>query len=281
MLNIKSLKHLSLRLQINIDTIKEVSNSIGAHCSLIEIQKKGKTRLVFSTSDKLKMIQLAILNKLLSKIQINPSAHGAVKKKSPKTNALIHCGQRFVLCLDLKSCYPNIHSSRVRRLFEEKLGCSPSVSRVLTRLTTFNYHLAQGFHTSSAILNIICIDLDNNIEKYLANKNLFYTRYIDDITISGPFISQNTTIMIKEIVVKNGLVLNFLKEKFSNGNQAISVTGINISGRLPKVPRTYKRKLRAAEDQIQNNKQSRNPVDTAKQIKSIEGRKNYIKHIES
>lgn len=281
MLNIKTLRHLSLRLQIDIDKIQEISENISSHCKQVEIKSKGKTRLVFNITKELSRIQVAIHKNLLLKVPLSDCAHGAVSKKSPKTNVQNHCGQRFVFCLDFKSCFPNIHSSRVRKLFEESLGCSPSVSRLLTRLTTFNYHLAQGFHTSSAILNIICIEVDNNIKKYISRKNLFYSRYIDDVTISGPFISQHTCEQIKSIIINSGFIINPLKEKYSQGDSSICITGLNISGKHPKVPRKYKRNIRAAIKQLHDNMSSTTPVDVEKQTNSLNGKLQYIRHIES
>jgi retron-type reverse transcriptase len=281
MLNIKSTKHLSKRLGLDIETIENVYKNIHSHCSLMKIKtKKGKIRLIASTSDLLKKIQKAILAKLLSGILLHPSAHGAVIGKSSKTNALKHCGQRCTYCLDLKSCFPNIHSTRVRRLFEETLGCSPPVATILTGLTTFNFQLAQGFSTSSAILNLICVNLDQDIEKYISNKMLTYTRYIDDITISGSFISEHTREQIKQIIIGHGFILNIDKEIYSAGDKAPSVTGINTSGKTLKVPRRYKRNLRAEKMQARGST-PQDPINAARQAKSISGKENYIRYIES
>ncbi|NMC49228.1 MAG: RNA-directed DNA polymerase [Desulfovibrio sp.] len=183
MLKIKSLTHLAKRLHIDIETLRNTAEHIHDHCSLKQIKtKKGKVRPIVKASNILKKIQKQIYKILLCKVPIHPSAHGAVHGRSSKTNALKHCGQRYTYCLDLQSCFSNIHSSRVRRLFEEMLECSPDVSTLLTKFTTYNYQLAQGFSTSTAILNILCINMDCSIEKYISNIGLAYTRYVDDIT---------------------------------------------------------------------------------------------------
>jgi RNA-directed DNA polymerase len=200
MLNIRSVKHLALRLGISKELLLLVYDHIDTFCTMEEKEtKNGKKRKIAYASKKLKRIQRAILDNLLSTIPVHTAAHGATKGHSSKTNAAIHSGNKFVLCFDLKSCFPNIHSSRVRKMFEEQLGCSPDVSTILTRLTTFKYHLAQGFPTSPAILNIICAALDEQIMRFVSIKNLAYTRYIDDITVSGNFISGYTRKRIREV----------------------------------------------------------------------------------
>lgn len=74
---------------------------------------------------------------------------------------------------------------------------------------------------------------------------LTYTRYGDDITFSGSYISTNTYRKIKYTIKNFGIFLNPEKEEYSNGQSAPLITEINCSGSYPKVPRSYKRKLRA------------------------------------
>lgn len=279
MLNIKTIEHLCLRIYVKDDILVHIANNMDKFCFLKEKEPKpGKKRLIASAKRELKVIQSRILHHLLYKIPISPYAHGAVPQRSAKTNAAIHSGQRCKFCLDLKSCFPNISSARVRRLYEETLGCSPIVAQALTNLTTFNFELAQGFPTSAALVNILCTPLDENIYKYICQKGLKYSRYIDDITVSGDFISEKTKARIREIVTRNIFILNTDKELFSTGDSAAIVTGLNTNGKKPIVPRPYKRNLRAAENNLQ--KQEDNAIDIKKQARSIVGKKQYIKTIE-
>lgn len=280
MLNIWKKEHLAQRLHISLVTLEQVAGGIDSYCTIKPKKtKKGKIRDVAQTTGLLKFIQRSILDNLLTPIQISPDAHGAVPGRSSKTNATIHSGQRYVFGIDLKSCFPNIHSSRVRSLFEERLGCSPSVSGLLTRLTTFDYHLTQGFSTSAALLNLICISLDEKIRQFLPAGKFNYSRYIDDITVSGSFIAENTRDRIREIILSEGLVINHKKEFFSRGEKAVIVTGLNIHESQPKVPRSYKRQLRAAKHNALA-KPTSNRIEAEKIIRSIRGKEQYIEYIE-
>lgn len=282
MLNIRTIEHLCLHIHVKDEILIHISENMDKYCSLKEKETKpGKKRLIASARRELKVIQSRILHNLLYKIPISPHAHGAVPKRSAKTNAAVHSGQRCKFCMDLKSCFPNIPSSRVRRLYEETLGCSPVVAQTLTNLTTFNYELAQGFPTSAAIVNIICIPLDKNIHKYIQPKGLKYSRYIDDITISGAYISDKTKERVRDIVTRNAFILNTEKETFSTGTCASTVTGLNVDGKKPIVPHRYKKNLRAAENNLQKQEEKMtNEIDLKKQARSISGKKQYIKNIE-
>jgi len=146
-------------------------------------------------------------------------------------------------------------------------------------LTTFGYHLTQGFSTSAALLNLMCISLDDKIQRFIGPKGLLYTRYIDDITISGDFITRGTIDRLHEIIQSEGFILNRDKEFFSTGERAAIVTGLNVSDNKPKVPRWYKRSLRAAKHNIV----VRPVLDKAKAVKemrSINGKEQYVRHIE-
>ena len=280
MLNIWKKEHLAQRLNIALAALEQLAEDIDSYCTIKpRPTKKGKIRDVAQTKPLLKFIQRSILDNLLTPIPINQDAHGAVPERSSKTNAIVHSGRRCVFGIDLKSCFPNIHSSRVRKLFEDALGCSPDVACLLTRLTTFDYHLTQGFSTSAALLNLMCIPLDEKIRAFISPKDLNYSRYVDDITISGDFITEGTRDRIREIIQEEGLTLNRKKEFFSKGEKAAIVTGLNVSGDKPKVPRSYKQNLRAA----RHNAVARPPqskIEVEKAIRSIAGKDQYINYIE-
>lgn len=282
MLNIKTIAHLCLRIKVKQEILIRVASNMDKYCSLREKETKpGKRRLIANAKSELKAIQHKILHNLLYRIPISPYAHGAVPKHSAKTNAAVHCGRQYKFCMDLKSCFPNVPSSRIRRLYEEILGCSPIVAQTLTNLTTFNYELAQGFPTSAALVNILCIPLDKNIYEYVYPKGLRYSRYIDDITISGSFISEKTRANLRQIVTRNAFFLNMKKETFNTGHSAGIVTGLNTDSIKPIVPRQYKKNLRAAEYNLQRQDKTTMAKDALKSSNlSILGKKQYIKAIE-
>lgn len=275
-LNIKSILRLLEILDISENTLNDICDKFKYLVNTKTIvTKKGKKREVIDVPRYIKFIQRKILN-LLYSIYIHKAAHGWAKGKSVKTNAELHCRNTAKLCLDLKNCFPNIHSSRVRKLFEEQLGCSKRVSNYLTKLTTYNYHLPQGFVTSGALLNLIFINLDKELT-YLAKKfHLIFSRYGDDISFSGKYIHPGMIRIIKHKISQFGFKLNNKKEEFTNGEKAVLITGLNTNGANLKVPRKYKRNLRAEDHQA-----SRAPNSIKAKIqKTIQGKENYINYIE-
>ncbi|WP_418432853.1 reverse transcriptase family protein [Bilophila wadsworthia] len=278
-LNIKCMEHLASRLGCNEALLDALKNGMKQACKVKIINRKGKLRKVVDAVDpRLKEIQTRILG-LLNNLSLSSNAHGWIKKRSIKTNAIPHCGNPAKLCLDLKDCYPNVPSMRIRRLFEEELGCSPQVSSVLTRLTTYDFCLSQGFSTSGALLNLVFRPIDALLKSYANQYSLQYSRYGDDLTFSGIFIPEFFKRNIKRIITQHNFILNDKKEEFTQGNFSPLVTGINTSGPTPKVPREFKRRLRAAEHELSVKEMDAGERENLQN--SIKGRKNYITYIES
>src|SRR5262249_5116134 len=119
-----------------------------------------------------------------------------------------HIGQQFVYTADIKKFFPGIHHSSVRRLFL-RLGCSEEVATLLTRICTFDYHLAQGFVTSLILADQAFGLADERILRLCEAKKLVYTRFVDDLTLSGPFDLEQSGIptTIATILYKTGFAL--------------------------------------------------------------------------
>ena len=146
-----------------------------------------KPRVVYNPRGPLRRLQRSLYqNLLLPKLIRNPHSFGGVAGKNTLACVQQHQKQRFFYSGDVRNFYPSIPFQRVQRLFMA-LGCSTEVARLLTRLTTHNYRLEQGFITSPIIADQIFRHADRRISDLCAKQALTYTRYVDDITISAPF----------------------------------------------------------------------------------------------
>ena len=273
MLNIKSPRHLAYRLSVSEERLHQVITNINSFYQEITIYKK-KQRKVVNVKEPLKTIQKKLLHLLYTETQIHPSAYGWSPGKSSIKNAACHIGHRAKLCIDIKDCFPNTHSSSVRKLFEEDLGCSPSVATMLTKLTTYKYSLPQGSVTSGYIINLLLRRLDSRLSKI--SNNLCYTRYGDDMTFSGDFISPNLKDKILSIIKRNGLPINHKKLQYTCGEKTIQVTGLIPLRKRLIAPNLFMKNLRAAQFQLKR-------VSAQKKKKlqqSITGRICYLKQID-
>lgn len=270
---IYSEKVLSKVLDIPINKIIDVVNSITNHTKEFTITRNGKERRIIKTSNELRLILKKINTRILSDFPVHPSAYGGVKGKSTKLNALQHQGNPFIFQTDLTSCFNNISSRRVRQLFQEKLKFHPNIANILTKLTTYDYSIPLGYPTSIALVNLIAMDMDTHLYNYCTSKGITYTRFVDDMTFSGRYISETVQKTILDIIKRNNFIINPKKTVFSKGNKTIFITGINVRRNKLFVNNTIKNNLR-----LLHYKKKFSSNHKLKQ--TIKGKVNYINYIE-
>lgn len=195
-------------------------------------KKSGGCRKIEAPVDELKKIQKWIKDNILDKFETSPFANGFVKKKSIYDNALPHVNKELVICIDLKDFFPTINYSDVFKIFKY-IGYTTEVSHELTQLcTNGNNVLPQGSPASPVISNLVCLKLDKRLSK-LAEKNGFtYTRYADDITISGKVNIKNSLPLVYKIIKEEGFVLNEKKTRLQYNFQRQEVTGLLVNKKI-------------------------------------------------
>lgn len=142
-LDIAKLEHLALLLEVPQADILDMARQMHRHVRTEWRRVRGKLRRIMAPKRRLKSLQRRIAGRLLGGIPVAESAHAYRRGRSTFTAARPHVGKPFLASLDVKDFFPGIHYTRVERLWRE-LGCSPDVARVLTQLTTYEYHLPLG-----------------------------------------------------------------------------------------------------------------------------------------
>lgn len=210
-------------------------------------KSNGTIRTVYQPSIKLKKIQRWILKNILKKIQISESAHAFQEKKSILTNAQAHThnGELFFLYVtDIENFFDSIVEKKVIEIFRS-IGYSDDVSRCLTSFCCIDSHVVQGFPTSPAISNIIFKKIDDFFNLITINKEMVYSRYADDIFISGleksiEEISQIETI-VKKTIEKNDFHINKSKTRLLSLKDDKKITGLMVRDNSVYVPQKIKR----------------------------------------
>lgn len=228
-------------------------------------KKSGGTRTLSAPHRKLAAALEWVLINVLSKLPVEPPAHGFLPGRSVVTNAQPHAGKAIVVNLDLEGFFPSIGFPRVRSVFQ-RLGYSPAVATVLALLCTecprkpVEYDgepyqvatgprgLPQGACTSPALSNQVARRLDKRLAGLAVKLGLTYTRYADDLTFSGgaEFETQVGYLMarVRHIAADEGFTINDKKSRVHRRNTAQRVTGLVVNDR-PGVLRKEVRRLRA------------------------------------
>jgi len=279
-LDIKDVAHLCKMLRTDENELLSIANLVDESYSTLQITNNGKTRTVDNPNDLLKQTQRKI-NKILQGIHLPECVHGSIRGKSNTSNASVHCKANIVYCLDLKDFFPNISSRKVRYTFEKTLNCSPPVATLITKLATYKYKLPTGAPTSPAIANLLFREVDEKLLRISLKNKICYTRYVDDLTFSGKYISSTTRTIIKNIVASSGYTINKKKEKLLDSQSQKIVTGLNVGNSAPSVPKAYKIALRKEIFMLKKMERFGVHEDEIQALKSsLQGKISYIRNIE-
>lgn len=171
------------------------------------------------------------------------AAYGYVRGRGTLENAQVHNGAPLLLRADLRNFFPSISIDRLIKLFLG-LGMHSEAANALAKFVTIDDHLPLGLNASPILANLVCVDLDIKIHKLALAYGCKYTRYADDIAISGKRKLPSRE-ELEKIVRAEGFELSNEKFRISKQGQAHYVTGLSISDQNgPHVPRRMKRRLR-------------------------------------
>lgn len=170
------------------------------------------------------------------------AAYGYVRGRSTRENARQHCNTKYLLKADIENFFPSISKDRIEKIFLD-IDVPAISADALSTFVTINDQLAIGLHSSPVIANMACLQLDEKLKKVATKYHCTYTRYADDISISGP-AQLPTREEIQQILEQEGFVLSSRKFKITKRGQGQYVTGLSISDYTPHAPRSMKHRLR-------------------------------------
>lgn len=241
--------HFSLLVGYDSSILYKISNAPEHFYRTFTINKKnGKKRRISEPLPSLKEIQYFIYNEILIKVNTSRYAKAYKKNMSIKDNAKFHKGQKTLICLDIKDFFGSIDEYTVFKMFLG-FGYTKQVSMMLSNLCCYKEALPQGAPTSPVISNIVSNKLDEDISKFISRidseSKVRYTRYADDIAISGMDIKPGYIIQkIRQIAENYNYILNDEKTRVLKSNARQIVTGIVVNEKL-QVSREKRKEVRS------------------------------------
>lgn len=223
-------------------------------------QIKKKThgfRTIHAPCEELKRIQKILSLVLTSFHHKNDVSFGFEIGKSIVDNARVHVKQEYILNIDLKDFFFSFNDQMVLKGLK-KVGFitsrqSNDLVELILHLLTHDIDgltavLPQGSPASPIITNILCEELDNDLQVLANMYACKYSRYADDISFSsktnvfkkkGRFYQE----LIKTIQSKYGLLVNEKKYRVLSKKYRQVVTGIVVNEEL-NVRRVFLKEIR-------------------------------------
>ncbi len=250
------------------------------------LKRDGSKRSVMEPCQELKREQRWILDNVLSQSVFHPSCHGFITGRSIVTNASQHCGRELVVNVDLTGFFHAVTFRRTRGIFAS-LGIPTArtnqYAAICTIQTPQGRYLPQGACTSPALANLAASNLDSRLNGIAISLGMVYTRYADDMTLSGGnsdcihgMVREGSGIhssrslqtdskqvrevwtderhkrtvgkllsQLRSIVISEGFKVNEKKTRIMIAPDTRLVTGLDVSGAIPAIPlRTLERYVR-------------------------------------
>jgi len=205
-------------------------------------KRAGGERVIEAPYPSLLQCQTWIYHQILLKSPVHDCAHGYVPGRSIFTNAKVHLGCKTLLKMDLKDFFPSVGIGWVVNYFSS-LGYAKNVAHSLAALCCNQGRLVQGASTSPYLTNILLYKLDERLLKLSSKSGLRYTRYADDLTFSGGYISANFVSLVSSVVSDFGLTVNDAKTRLLIEKNKKLVTGLSVSGSSLRITREMRRSI--------------------------------------
>ena len=183
--DITSPKDIALLVKVPLERLTWiVEHRTGLYGRFAQPKKKGGQRIITPPCKELRDIQYRIKEYIEKKIRWPQHLHGGIEGRSVITNARPHIGQTVVANFDIKDFFPSTSENRVVRLLQDA-GMASKVAELTAALCCFERQLPQGSPTSTCLANLAFTPLDTSLLSLVRRHRFVYTRFVDDLTISG------------------------------------------------------------------------------------------------
>ena len=233
-------------------------------------KKHGGSRQIEAPNDVLKEKQRQLLKELKGLHYVSPFVHSFRSGHNVVTNAKGHVGAKYVLHIDASNFFPSITYTNFRyrvnhsRMYSDDKGWQKWMEDLKLCFCKFDDNgterLPQGAPTSPWLSNVYLSKFDTVMARYMTYMGVQlnrgkpleiskynYSRYADDITISGPDKDRLWAIyfmMEKRLLTRYGITLNRRKTRMMGPGHRKIVCGIVVNEKThPK--RRWRKNLRA------------------------------------
>lgn len=233
------------------------------HYRIWRRDKRDGVRVIEAPKPRMRETQRRLLRRLVERIPAHSAARGFVPGSSPAAFAWPHTDRPAVVRVDLRHCFETITVHRVRAVFRDA-GYPSHIARLLAELCTTatpvdelrgidrahaallrERHLPQGAPTSPHLANLVMRSLDRRLYGYARRNGLRYTRYGDDLAISGDAIDADRALWtMLRIVEAEHFTVHPDKVRIMHRHQRQRLAGLVVNDR-PQVARSDYDNLRA------------------------------------
>ena len=217
-------------------------------------KKSGELRPTIDAKPSLKSLHEKIKTRLLKQVTYPSYLLGGIADsmtpRDYKRHASLHSGKSVLITEDIKDFFPSTSEIIISAIWKRFFCFSPEVAKILTRITTLNNSLPQGWKTSGYLANLAFWDSEPNLVATLSRNGFTYSRFMDDITVSCNFALSNrqkqfVISLIYGMLFSKGYKPKRTKHHIVSPNARMEVTGLTVNGKIPSLSPIERNKIRA------------------------------------
>ncbi len=225
---VNSRKHLAKVLVVDVNVLSDLCTLVEKYNVFPLIGKSGKSREIQNPINPLAKIHSRIAS-LLCRIEMPNFLHSGKKGYSNVSNAGIHVGKgRELLTVDLVEFYPSTDINMIFNFFHQDLKCSKVVSKILSKLCSYNNRLPTGSQVSMPLAYFANMHMFKEMECLSMKHNTKMSVYVDDITFSSSKIDKIFYHTVRKIAQRHGHNLKHSKTRFYKHDMPKLITGVVV-----------------------------------------------------
>lgn len=272
---VTSQESLSVMFGYNPGFVWSLLNRTRRHYRHFEIPKGAGYREIEAPRVALKAIQKWLSHHFQRTWKPNKNVFGFVPGRSHIDAAAKHLSSDWVFSVDIENFFPSVSIQRVGEALRT-IGYQTDQSvEILSALCCLDRHLVQGSPTSPILSNIVLQNVDQQLALIAAEGSFVFTRYADDIVLSGSGdVPHERLAQIKSVIADDGWTLSARKERLSESPNRLKVHGLLVHGEKLRLTKGYRNRIRAYRHLLKNEKISE------EDLSRIKGHLNFASQVE-
>ena len=210
---------------------------------------KAKKRAVQEPKDRVRELHRKI-TRWLMRIETPDYLHSAIRGRSYISNASAHRADVNLVKVDIRSFFQNVTRHAVYLFLVDQMKMRGDAAMLLAKLLTVDGHLPTGSSVSPILSYFAHKRMFDEIAELTGSRDLTFTVYVDDMSISGDGASRRLLFEVRKIIAHAGLKSH--KCRFFPAGVPRVVTGVALTGSGRRLPNARHLRIHQAFEELEN-----------------------------
>ena len=272
---VTSLNALSVMTGYNPGFVWSLVDRPERYYRVFDIPKGAQRRQIEAPRVALKLIQKWFSLHFERQWKAHDAVHGFVRGRSHISAARKHVTAEWVVSIDIENFFPSTVKRDARAALIRLGYRSEAALSIIESLCCRYERLAQGAPSSPVLSNIALHPIDQRVSEIADLHGASFTRYADDIVLSGKGDSpENITGELAAVFEGTSWRLSDRKRLVSQLPDRLKVHGLLVHGEHIRLTKGYRNRLRAFRHLVE-----RGAINDADR-RRIDGHLNYARQVE-